>query len=165
MVIDPACSVVFEAEQEEDDVMQRPPRDPARPLLLPQRMLWAVLQGLVALGILAIALISAARMGLPEADLRALVFTALVLVNMGLILVNRSFSASLWNAVRRPNRSLWILLGAVSAVLATALYWPAARGLFGFGTLHLNDLGACLAAGALSIGLLELLKWRWFKPQ
>ena len=35
MVIDPACSVVLEAEQEEDDVMQRPPRDAQSRLLLP----------------------------------------------------------------------------------------------------------------------------------
>ena len=50
MVIDPACSVVLEAEEEEDDVMRRPPRDPASPLLLPRRILWAILQGVIVLG-------------------------------------------------------------------------------------------------------------------
>ncbi len=32
MVIDPVCSLVFEAETEEDDVMRRPPRSPDQPL-------------------------------------------------------------------------------------------------------------------------------------
>ena len=32
MIIDPVCSLVFEAEAEEDDVMRRPPRDPEQPL-------------------------------------------------------------------------------------------------------------------------------------
>ena len=32
MVIDPVCSLVFEAETEEDDVMRRPPRAPDEPL-------------------------------------------------------------------------------------------------------------------------------------
>ena len=32
MVIDPVCSLVFEAETEEDDVMRRPPRTPDEPL-------------------------------------------------------------------------------------------------------------------------------------
>src|SRR5262249_61355892 len=32
MVIDPVCSLVFEAEREEDDVMRRPPRGPDEPL-------------------------------------------------------------------------------------------------------------------------------------
>ena len=69
MVIDPACSVVLEAEEEEDDVMQRPPRDPGSPLLLPKRIVRAVLQGLIVFAILAGVLISAARMGMPEPDL------------------------------------------------------------------------------------------------
>lgn len=33
MIIDPVCSLVFEAEPEEQGLMRRPPRDPAQPLL------------------------------------------------------------------------------------------------------------------------------------
>jgi len=117
----------------------------------------------VALAILTITLIGAARVGLPEDDLRALVFTVLVLINMGLILVNRSFSSSLAHAFLRPNRSLAILLGAVSALLAAALYWPPARSLFHFGRLHLDDLAASAGAGLVSLLVLEWLKGRWFR--
>ena len=96
MIIDPACSMVFEAETEEEDVMRRPPRDPRSPLLLPNRILWALFQGVTALTILAGVLVFAARGGMSEPDLRALVFTCLVLVNMGLIPVNRSLN-HLWS--------------------------------------------------------------------
>lgn len=163
MVIDPACSVVFEAEGEEDDVMLRPPRDPGSSLLLPRRVLWAVLQGVIVLAILGGVFISAARLGLPEPDLRALVFTSLVLTNMGLILVNRSFSSSLMGVFLRPNRSLWILLGGVTALLAMAVYWPPARDLFGFGRLHWDDLAVCALAGAAGLLLLEGIKSKWFR--
>jgi Ca2+-transporting ATPase len=163
MIIDPACSVVFEAEEEEDDVMKRPPRDPASPLLLPKRILWAALQGLIVLAILAAVFIGAAHMGVPEPDLRALVFTSLVLMNMGLILVNRSFKSSLVRAFLRPNRSLWILLGCVSALLATAIFWNPARSLFHFGRLHWGDLVLCVVAGFVSLVILEMLKSRWFR--
>ncbi|MEC4746865.1 cation-translocating P-type ATPase [Methylomicrobium sp. Wu6] len=163
MVIDPACSVVFEAEKEEDDVMQRPPRDPESPLLLPKRILWAVLQGLVVFAILAGILISAARMGMPETDLRALVFTSLVLMNIGLILINRSFKASLFRAFLRPNRSLWILLASVIALLAIAIFWRPAQSLFHFGRLHGVDLAVCGGAGFLSLLLLETIKSLWFR--
>ena len=163
MVIDPACSIVFEAEQEEDDVMKRPPRDPASPLLLPKRILWAVLQGLIVFAILAGILISAAQMDMPEPDLRALVFTALIVINMGLILVNRSFKSSLIRAFTRPNRSLWILVGSISAVLAVALIWPPAQSLFHFGPLHWNDLALAAAAGLGSLFVLELIKAQWFR--
>jgi Ca2+-transporting ATPase len=163
MVIDPACSVVFEAEEEEDDVMQRPPRDPESPLLLPKRIVWAALQGLIALVILAGVLISAARMGMPEPDLRALVFTSLVLINMGLILVNRSFKSSLVRAFLRPNRSLWILLGSVTAFLAMAVFWRPAQLLFHFGQLHWDDLAVCMVAAFFSLLLLETIKSLWFR--
>lgn len=163
MVIDPACSVVLEAEAEEDDVMRRPPRDPASPLLVPKRIWWAVMQGFISLIILAGILIGAMRMGLPEQDLHALVFTSLVLINISLILVNRSFRSSLIRAFLRPNRSLWILLSSVMVLLAIAIYWQPAQSLFHFGQLHWDDLAVCAAASLLSILLLEALKAIMFR--
>jgi Ca2+-transporting ATPase len=163
MVIDPACSIVFEAEQEEDDVMRRPPRDPASTLLLPKRILWAVLQGLIVFAILAGVYIGAARMDLPDEDVRMLVFTSLILINVGLILVNRSFKSSLIGAFMRPNRALWILIGGIGALLATALLWPPAQSLFHFGRLHWNELGFAALAGVSSLFLLEAIKSQWFR--
>ena len=163
MVIDPACSVVFEAEHEEDDVMQRPPRDPTSPLLPPGRILWAVLQGLVAFAILAGVFVTAARMGVHEPDLRALVFTSLVLINMGLILINRSFNASLAHAFLRPNLSLWILFSGVIALLAITVTWQPALSLFHFGRLHWNDLAVCIVASFSSLLILEAFKSHWFR--
>jgi Ca2+-transporting ATPase len=164
MVIDPACSIVFEAEGEEDDVMSRPPRDSASPLLLPRRILWAVVQGLLVLTVLGTGLYIEARNGLQEADLRALVFTALVLTNVGLILVNRSFSATLAGAFLRPNRSLWILTGGVLVLLAIALCWPPAQYLFRFGPTHWRDLGVCAVSAAITLLVLERVKQYWFRP-
>jgi Ca2+-transporting ATPase len=163
MIIDPACSMVFEAEGEEANVMRRPPRDPKSPLLLPRRIAWALLQGLIALTILAGVLLSAAYLGMVESDMRALVFTSLVLINMGLILVNRSFDSSLARAILRPNRALWMLLGGVSALLCIAVFWQPAQSLFHFGNLHWNDLAVCMAIGAVSLVGLEALKSRLFK--
>ncbi|HOY21706.1 MAG TPA: cation-translocating P-type ATPase [Cellvibrio sp.] len=163
MVIDPACSVVFEAEVEESDVMKRPPRNPKSPLLMPQRIWWGAIQGIVALAILASLLIYGAYQKMPEADLRAFVFSALVLVNMGLILVNRSFKASLTRAFLRPNRSLYILLSVVTAILAITIYWPPAQRLFHFGQLHWNDLAICLVASVVSLLVLEGIKAKWFR--
>lgn len=165
MVIDPACSVVFEAEQEEEDVMKRPPRDPQMPLLLGERIRWAIAQGIVALGLLGVLLAGGSQLGLPEDDLRALVFTALVLINMGLILINRSFRASLASAFLRPNPSLWILFSAIGLTLAAALSWSPAQQLFSFGNFTWQELLFCVALGAASLLLLEAIKWLWFKPR
>ena len=48
LIIDPACSVVLEAEAEESDVMQRPPRHPDSALLSGPLIGWSLLQGAVA---------------------------------------------------------------------------------------------------------------------
>ncbi len=97
---------------------------------------------------------------MPEPEVRALVFFSLVLAIVGLIFVNRSFSASLATALRRPNPALvWVLLG-VTACLGLTLLWPFASGLFRFGPLHLDDLALALGAGAAVLVILELLKSR-----
>src|ERR1019366_9548014 len=119
---------------------------------------WAAIQGSTALAIVALALFMGLRLGMPENDLRAFVFTVLVLMNVGLIFVNRSFSSSLSEAVLRPNPTLWVLVVSVLVVLAGALYWQPAQALFHFAPLHPDDISICLAAGIALIGVLEMGK-------
>ena len=96
--------------------------------------------------------------------MRALTFFSLVVTIVGLIFVNRSFSASLVTALRRPNRTLVLVLLAVVAMLSLTLLWPFARGLFRFGPLHADDLAVTLGAGVVVLVFLEALKFlhaRW----
>lgn len=165
MVIDPACSVVFEAEREEVDVMRRPPRDPQLSLLTSERIGWAILQGLVALALLVGLMMVGVYIAIPEQELRALVFSTLVLFNMGLILINRSFHTSLVTAFTRPNRALWVLLSAVSITLALAVGWPPAQQLFGFGSFHWSQFWACLGLSLLGLLVLEGIKVVWFRKK
>jgi len=163
MVIDPVCSLVFEAENEEDDVMSRPPRAPDEPLFSAALIGWSLLQGAFAFALIAVIFLIALHWGMPAAEVRALVFFTLVLSIVSLIFVNRSFSASLLTALRRPNRALVLVLVAVTMMLGLTLLWPFARSLFRFGPLHLDDLGLSLSAGALVLVFLELLKPLWRK--
>ena len=127
MVIDPVCSLVFEAETEEDDVMRRPPRAPDEPLFSRALVAWSLLQGLLAFAVVAAVYVAALRWGMPVPEVRALTFFSLVVVIVSLILVNRSFSASLLTALRRPNRTLAAVLAAVAVILALTLLWPFAN--------------------------------------
>ncbi len=161
MVIDPVCSLVFEAETEEDDIMRRPPRAPDEPLFSRSLIGWSLVQGAFAFGLVAFIYIVALRRGMPEEEVRALAFFSLVLSIVSLIFVNRSFSASLVTALRRPNPALaWVLL-AVATMLGLTLLWPFASGLFRFGPLHLDDLALTLGAGVLVLVFLEFLKPLW----
>jgi Ca2+-transporting ATPase len=161
MIIDPVCSLVFEAETDERDVMLRPPRAPDTPLFSWPLVTWSVLQGTLAFVLVAGVFITALHRGMPADEARALAFFSLVMSIVSLILVNRSFSTSLISAFRRPNVALaWILL-AVAIILALTLLWPAAAGLFRFGPLHGDDLLVTIAAGGLVLLMLEGLKPIW----
>ena len=95
---------------------------------------------------------------MPVDEIRALTFFALILAIVGLILINRSFSASVWSAVHRPNPALiWVLL-VVAAILTLTLAWPFAAGLFRFGPLHLDDLALTAGAGIVVFAVLDVLK-------
>jgi Ca2+-transporting ATPase len=158
MVIDPVCSLVFEAETEEDDVMRRPPRAPDEPLFSRTMVLWSLLQGLLAFAAVAAIYVMALRWGMPVPEVRALAFFSLVVVIVSLILVNRSFSASLLTALRRPNRTLAAVLIIVAVILALTLLWPFANHLFAFGPLHADDLALTLGAGFIALLVLEMIK-------
>jgi Ca2+-transporting ATPase len=161
MVIDPVCSLVFEAEMEEDDVMSRPPRAPDGPLFSGSLIGWSLLQGAFAFGLVATIFVLALRQGMPEEEVRALAFFSLVLTIVSLIFVNRSFSTSLVTALLRPNSALgWVLL-AVPTMLSLTLLWPFASRLFRFGPLHWDDLALTVGTGVLVLVALELLKALW----
>jgi P-type Ca2+ transporter type 2C len=161
LIIDPVCSLVFEAEREERDVMKRPPRHADSPLFTWALIGWSVLQGVVAFAVVGLLFVLALRDGMPADQARALAFFSLVICIFGLVLVNRSFSVSLSATFLRSNPALaWILL-AVVIILAGTLLWPAASSLFGFGAIHLGGLMITLAAGLVMLVLLELLKPLW----
>jgi Ca2+-transporting ATPase len=158
LIIDPACSVVFEAEPEEEDVMKRPPRDPHEPLFGRQLALLSILQGVFVLVLLVTIYGWTLFLGQPASRARALTFTTLILANLTLILTNRSWSSSLIETMRRKNLALWIILCSAPLFLGLALYLPWLRGLFQFAPLSLPDLLRCLGGGVFSIILLEGLK-------
>ncbi len=163
MIIDPVCSLAFEAEKEESDVMARPPRRPESPLFSRALIGWSVLQGGMALAVTGGLTWYFWKSGMAGEQLRSSAFVALVIAIAGLILVNRRYSASIAAAFGRPNPPLAMVLAAVAVILlATQLIAPIA-GLFRFAPVDLADMGMILLAGAAMLALLEWLKPLWSK--
>lgn len=155
MVIDPVCALVFEAEREEKDIMQRRPRKSSEALFSLSMIAWSLLQGGLAFAMLALVFLVESWLGMPETELRALTFFALIAEIVALILVNRSFSASLGQALTRHNAALRYVAAAIASVTALILFLPSAQALLKFGSIAWSDMA--LAVG-LGIGLLLLLE-------
>ncbi|MGE5894970.1 MAG: cation-translocating P-type ATPase, partial [bacterium] len=158
LIIDPACTVAFEAEADEADVMRRPPRKPDAPLFGKRTVVLSIMQGLSVLVILLAVFAIALDRGQGEEDARALTFTTLIIANLGLIFSNRSWSRTIWETLRMPNRALWLITLGTLLFLGTALATPFLRDLFHVSVLHAIDIIICLGAGLFSIAWFEFLK-------
>jgi len=164
LIIDPACSVVFEAEEAEADTMRRPPRNPRERLFGFHAIGMSLLQGASVLAVVLGIFLVSRSCGESQDMGRALVFTTLVVANLGLILTNRSWSRTIPSTMKMPNKALWWVLGGATAFMAAALYVPLLRGLFHFTALNAENLALCLAAGVASVLWFESVKvlkaWR-----
>ena len=159
LIIDPACSVAFEAEPEEPNVMNRPPRNRKEPLFSRRTIILSLMQGvavlLVTLAIYGFTL----NQGRGEIEARSLAFTTLVIANLGLILSNRFWSKNVLASLRYKNTALFIIIAATLAILTLVIYAPFLRELFHFGILHPNDLALCFGAGIVCILWFEAVKY------
>ncbi|MEG3165304.1 cation-translocating P-type ATPase [Sphingomonas sp. PB2P19] len=158
MIIDPVCALVFEAEREEADIMQRPPRDPEAKLFNWRMIGWSVFQGGLAFAVVAVVWGGALRLGYAEDAVRALAFYALIAQIVALILVNRAFDSSLIHALWGGNLVLRYILAAVAAMLALVATVAPLRRLLDFAPLDIAALAAALGSGGLLLVGLETLK-------
>jgi Ca2+-transporting ATPase len=161
LIIDPACSIVLEAEREERDVMSRPPRRADSALLTWPLALWSIVQGSAALAVVAAVLTLSVLAGMPENWVRSMVFVMLVLANIALIFVNRTFSSSLREVLGRPNAVLWWGLGIAAAVIGVIFLLPALRQFFGLSVLGARQWLYATGLALALMAVLELAKRAW----
>lgn len=158
LIIDPACSVVFEMEDEEKGVMDRKPRAITEPLFGPRMIFIGLVQGLGHLAILIPIYAWAIYSGFGEGEARALVFVNLVLGNIGMIISNRYWTRSIFSIVRIPNKAFWYVSIAAIVFVSIALFVPYINTLFKFEPLHPWQYLFCLGTGILAIMVNEFAK-------
>ncbi len=159
LIIDPACSVVFEAEPLEADAMNVPPRRQDARLFDKTVLIRGLWQGLGLLALLLGVYVLAREFSKSDDVARAMTFSVLVLSNLGLIFANRFWNQSALLARAGSNPAfVWIAVATV-AVLAGILGVPVASGLFSFATPSPAMLLAGVGAAALSLLWFEAVKW------
>ena len=160
LIIDPSCTLIFEGEEAEANVMSRPPRRPDERLFSLRTMGVAVLQGLSVLGA-CLGVFLLARADHADGAARALTFVTLVVAFVVVILVNRSWTRSALAMMRVRNTALrWVAFGA-GALLTVILTVPFAQHIFHFAPLHVSDLSLSLGAGLVCVLWFELVKLAW----
>lgn len=158
LIIDPSCTVVFEMEEDERDIMQRPPRKLDAPLFGRSMVISGLIQGLGILVVVAAVYIFALSQNLGEGEARMFAFVTLVIGNLGLIFANRSRTLSIVQSLRIPNKALWWVSGGALFFLVLVLSVPALRDVFQFAPVHRWEMALLFASGLTSILFAESVK-------
>jgi Ca2+-transporting ATPase len=183
LIIDPACSLAFENEPEEPNIMQTPPRNPLVALLATNNIVYASLQGLMAVAGVGLAYYlatsansvvwldwargesaGATLIPTPE-NIRTMVLVTLISTHSWLIWINRAEGRALFlsSKMKVKNKvALWITAGAWLILLA-GIYLPFLAGPLALSPLPWPQLASAIACGCVS--LIGLLVLRNFKKQ
>jgi Ca2+-transporting ATPase len=140
VIIDPACSVVFEEESPDPKIMEEQPRKPDSRLFSRREIWLAATQGFSTfLALLSLFLYLNAS-GRSEQEVRSMIFGALMISNIFLILTNRSRSLTILQTFKnRNNRAVPWILALALGILFSLILIPPLRTLFDLGAIAFTD--------------------------
>lgn len=167
LVIDPACTIVFEGEPVSPSVMQEPPRPVDAPMFGWRDFALAITQGLVLLVMVLVVYIGSMASGLADASVRSMTLVTLVMGNIALVLANRSRQMSALRALlTRPSPALLAIMALAATLLVVLIAVPPVREALDLGPLTALQWAMAVAAGLASIAWFEAYRWvRRREPQ
>jgi Ca2+-transporting ATPase len=156
LIVHPVSAIVFQAEPASADIMNRPPRDPAAPLLPRAALIRSAVSGAV-LAVASFAMYWWHWQALGEAQARAISLIVLLAGYQTLIFAERLALPAL--AVDRVPRTLvfWTVWIASGASLLLIIYIPAAARMF-----SVEPSPAPQAVVAILLGALAVM-WRFWR--
>lgn len=158
LIIDPACSIIFEAEKEEINVMNRPPKSMDEPFFGVKKIVFSCLQGIGILIVTLAVYFMGLHLGYEAKEVRAMAFITLIAANIAVILTNRSLSDNIFKIIVTPNKAVVWVVGGAMFFLALILNIPFFLNLFQFQKLTVINIVVCCLAGLTTIIWFELYK-------
>lgn len=159
LVMGPTCSIIYENEPMEKNIMQQGPRPYSASFFNVRELFTSIIQGLAITAATLLVYRYAVNLNSVEAYCRTMVFTTLVSANVFLTLVNRSFYYSILTTVLYRNRLVPFIIAVTIALTAVLIYIKPLAAFFGFSPLNLVHLSICIGAGFVSAVWFELVKW------
>ncbi len=158
IIMGPTCSIFFEREPVEENLMLQSPRNRGMGLFSWDELLLSIVQGIIIALFTLILYYYFMNSGSGIEKVRTVVFTTLILSNMFLTFANRSFSKTIFYTVRYKNNLAPFVI-IISAVFISVLYYiPAIKELFKLGDISANIFLLCLAVSFVSVIWFEIYK-------
>lgn len=159
VIIDPASSIVFEAEEPDQKNMERLPRSKSHSLIGTREVTIGILQGFSVLVVTFLMyLISLSNYDAEELS-RSLTYGTLLLSNILLVLSNRSQRLSIISSFRRRNNpAIFPIIALSIGILMALLNVPFLTDSFNLAKLNLAQYAAIILASLLSVTWYEIYK-------
>lgn len=159
LIMGPTCSIIYENEPMEENTMQQPPRPFTVSFFNMKELTTSIIQGLmITAGTLA-AYQYAVYQGYNETLTRTMVFTVLIVANIILTLVNRSFYYSIIHTLGYKNRMVPQIILITIAITGLLIFLKPLASFFDFETMTLTQLFICVGIGFMSVIWYEGVKW------
>lgn len=157
LIMGPTCSIFFEREPVEKNILKFPPRDRNKGIFDLNEMAISIIQGLViAAGILSLYYYFMQHTSIEET--RTIVFLTLMSSNVFLTFVNRSFFETIYKTIRYKNTLALPIVFISIVFLCITLYVPFVRNQFFLVTLSYTNIAICVAAAFAITMWFELYK-------
>lgn len=158
LIIDPICSVAFESEREERNIMNRPPASTTARFFGLSKIFGSLFQGVLLLAMTLTVYFLSIEEGHSQDEVRTIAFTALIVGNVFLILTNLSASRNIFSILTERNPALWIILIADVLIVLLLTNIPALERLFSFGSPGYSHYIPALLGSLCLLVLLETRK-------
>jgi Ca2+-transporting ATPase len=159
LIIDPVCTVAFEAEQDEKGIMQRKPRDPGHSFFGTRRIVSSVLAGLLILVTVLTVYFLSLNEGHTEGEVRAIAFSALIIGNVFLILTDLSKTRSFISVFKERNFAAISILLAALTMLIVIISVPGLQSVFSFEFPGYRHFIPAIVASCMILSILESIKY------
>lgn len=158
LIIDPACSIIFEAEKEELNIMSRPPKSLSDKFFGTKKILISCMQGAGILIITLIVYFTGINLGFGNNEVRTMAFITLIVSNISIILTNRSWTDNIFGIITTPNKAVSWVVGGALFFMVLILSIPFFLELFQFQRLSPVNIIICSISGICSMIWFEIYK-------
>ncbi|QED36583.1 cation-translocating P-type ATPase [Antarcticibacterium arcticum] len=158
LIMGPTCSIIYENEPLEKNSMLKPPRAMDQTFLRWKELSVSVFQGLMITAV-CLGIYQYSVLHMYSEDLtRTMVFSTLIVANIFLTLVNRSFYFSIWTTFKYKNSLIWVIISVSFVILLFMVYNPGLGSFFKLEPMATNQLLIVLVAGFASVIWFEIYK-------
>ncbi|WP_394897589.1 cation-translocating P-type ATPase [Clostridium butyricum] len=159
LIIDPTCSIVFEGEPAEANIMENPPRPPQEPLLTRNLTIKVVLQGVVMFLAAFMPFHYMIDLGISSEYARSFSLITFIVANVTLVLVNRSNTELLYHLIKEKGSRVRLIVNSMALIMVFAIvYIPILNGFFRTEKIGIYPLIFAIVLGFISTGWWEIVK-------